>query len=153
MQTQGEKIKNLAKAKGLKQRAILTHIGWTVSGFSRKVNHGKGFDQKDLAEIAAFLGVKPEYLRDTSRPFNLGDTIPADAVAEKTTPITEATDPVKALMELAQNEMAHRKQVDAGHGFDVLAQEMARLADEMREMRAEFKRMRDEDAGEHDDDN
>lgn len=152
MQKIGQKVKAIAKAKGLFLVKVGEYAGWSKTGFSRKINSGEPFDKKSLTKIAEYLGVKPSFLTDTSRPFNLGDTIPEDAVAEKTTPITEATDPVKALMELAQNEMAHRKTVDAGHGFDILAQEMARLADEMRQMRAEFKRMRDADAGNHDPD-
>lgn len=86
MQQQGERIKNLVKALGLKQGYVAQKAGISSTHMSRIVD-GANSTPETMLKIADVLGLRVEYVTDLSKPFNRGDTIPADAY------MTHAPDP------------------------------------------------------------
>lgn len=86
MQTQGEKIKNLIKALGLKQEHVAEKAGITAPHLSRMLRKNR-YSPDTLVRISNVLGLEASYVTDLSIPFNRGDTIPADAY------MTHAPDP------------------------------------------------------------
>ena len=78
MQTQGEKLKNLIKALGLKQEHVAGKAGITAPHLSRMLRKNR-YPPDTLARIADVLGLRVEYVTDLATPFNRGDTIPESA--------------------------------------------------------------------------
>lgn len=76
------KIQNLLKTKDLKQKALAKAMEIGERHLSKKIGWEMDFSQPQIVAAAAFLGVTESFLKDESRPFNLGDEIPSDAVAE-----------------------------------------------------------------------
>lgn len=157
--TQGQKIMNLAKTTGKKALGIAKFIKWSKSGFSRKVNSSQRFDSETLEKIAAYLGVTAQYLQDESRPHEIGDPIPEDALVQPLIKTERQEDsPVfSALAILAEREMEYRTASNAKINPDAmiaaqeeLAQEMRVLSTELRLLREEMARSREEDEGNHD---
>lgn len=109
MQQQGQKIKNIIKAKHLLQSGVARMAGISEAHFSKIVS-GAPTTNETITRIAEILGVTPEYLMDTSRPFNLGDTIPEDAIAvkpvttQKAEPLSETAALIRIIEKLAGSD-------------------------------------------------
>ena len=97
MQTQGAKIKEIAKKRGLQMKWIAENSGWSEAGLSRKVNSGDFFTIAQLSEFSNLLGVTVEYIQDTSRVYSSKTPIPADAILKPPPPDTRDTDPIRLL--------------------------------------------------------
>ena len=157
MQSQGCKIQHLAKEKGVKQLHIAKHIGWTKSGFSRKVNGSQRFSPKELAEIAAFLGVTPQFLMDESIEYIEGQPIPPDALATPQLPQTQQLSELASEVELMfarhYERMNSAKAAQSALPADAIAEMIVRLSSAIDKLSEEVRELREErEGGEHDPD-
>jgi len=154
----GLKIQALLDAKGLKQKSLAAAIKVGERHLSKKIGKESAFSHAQVVSAAEFLGVTVDYLRDGSRPFNLGDTIdmiPPDAILAPPTPAPDI-DPMAALL----SELLHRKTENRERfGFEAMEKQMERLTaelgsvvEELRLTREELKKNREGFDGEHDPD-
>jgi len=77
----GIKLQNLLKSKDLKQQALAKAMGIGAIHLSKRIGQEAKFSFSQISKAANFLGVKPEWLADPSRPFNVGDTLPQDTIS------------------------------------------------------------------------
>lgn len=161
MQEQGRKIQQILKRKGLKQYLFVQQLGWHPAAFSKKVKAGEDFTPKKLQSIADALGVTIDFLENKEIVYLATAPIPPDAILTKAPPAkpTPETDPVAALMLLAQKQMQETRnelvQIDPEILLQVnreMIQSMNLLAVEMRELREELRANREGEPGEHDPD-
>ena len=158
MQEQGRKIQQILKRKGLKQYLFVQQLGWHPSAFSKKVKAGEDFSPRKLQSIADALGVTTDFLENKEYVYWATSPIPEDAILAKTPPAkpTPDTDPVAALMILAQKQMQETRNELAQIDPEIMLQAnremidaMNRLAVEMRELSQELRLTREGEPGEH----
>ena len=158
---QGEKLINLIGQLGLKQNVVARNIGYHPVTLSKKAKDGSKFPKAMLEKLSIELGITVDYLADTSRPYYEGDTIPEDAIRSKTPPAKPApdTNPVAALMILAQKQMQETRSELAQIDPEIILQAnremieaMNRLSAQMQELSQELRLNREGEPGEHDPD-
>lgn len=135
MQYIGIKIQNLLKHKDLKQQALATLLGIGPQHLSKKIGEQSKFSSSQVVIAAKFLGVTPDYLKDEKRPFNEGDEIPPDAIAQPT-PITTTTDlaDLARMMERQVADIAKSENDRIKNEVEVLKESNKQLAQMLRDV-------------------
>lgn len=156
MQDIATKIRELLKEKRYEHQELAAAVNYDHRHLSRKLSERKPWSLQKIKLAAAFFGVTPEFLKDQSIIYKAGNPIPPEYSATPPAKPAPDTDPVAALMLLAQKQMAETRnelaQIDPEILLQVnreMIQSMNLLAVEMRELREELRANREGEPGEH----
>jgi transcriptional regulator with XRE-family HTH domain len=155
-QTQGSKIKQIAKKKGLHMKWLANKAGWSEAGLSRKINSGDVFTREQLTMFSNLLGVTIEYLQDTSRVLGPKDQIPEDAIwhkpPEQDDPQNELSGTLSKLMEIQLKNISHNQAMQLVQENKILAEAVRNVTDMVGDLMEEVRQLKEDRAGSHDPD-
>jgi transcriptional regulator with XRE-family HTH domain len=111
MQTQGEKIKQLIRRRGLKQKAFAHEIGWNETAFSKKINSGEDFSMLKIKRLAQALQVHPDFIINKEQEYYWDQPVPEWADLEQTeaTALEERVKMIETV--IREEDQAFRRQV------------------------------------------
>lgn len=156
MQDIATKIRELLKEKRYEHQELAAAVNYDHRHLSRKLSERKPWSLQKIKLAAAFFGVTPEFLKDQSIIYKAGTPIPPEYSATPPAKPTPDTDPVAALMILAQKRIDSRSldvsKIDPELSLKVnleMIDVMNRLAVEIRELSQELRLTREGEPGEH----